>query len=151
MTKPIKLGFGNFKLWLEDAANPGTYIAPCGFNQRAMTITAATSETPDPDCDDPEAPTWLSRAVTSLSAEVTGAGVFALDGYSVWRNRMLAGLSFPIRVEFDDTGAHGGGYWAGSAILTTLGHSVQLGNDANKTQANVALSSDGEWTWSDAV
>jgi hypothetical protein len=149
MAAPRTLKFGDFKIWIEDPDNPGVFIAPCGFTQKALTITGSTSDVVIPDCDDPDAAAWVGRGIASLSAEFNGSGVFALDGHAKWRKRMLAAASFPVRVEFADTGANGGGYYSGNAVLTTLGEAVQRGADGGKTTANVAGQSDGAWIWTD--
>lgn len=151
MAKPRTLSFANFKIYVEDPDAPGTYVAPCGFTQKALNFQTESSDTNVPDCDDPEAPAWKERAISALSAQVTGAGVLALDSYSFWRAWFLAAESRNIRVLFDDTGANGGGYYQGAAILTNIGHSTQLQSDGNKAQSQVTLDSDGEWTWEDAA
>lgn len=151
MAKPRTLTFSNFKVWIADSASPGVFTAPCGFNQKALNLTAETSDTNVPDCDDPEAPAWTERGVTALSAEVTGQGVMAMGSLEAWREWFLAAESRMVRVEFDDTLANGGGYYQGLAIVTNLGHAVALGSDGNKAQLSVTLVSDGEWTWTDAA
>lgn len=149
--KPRTLSFANFKIWLNDSNSPGVFTAPCGFTQKALTIDATTSDTTVPDCDSPESPAWTERGVTALSATVTGQGVMAMASLEVWREWMLAAESRIVRVEFDDSGTNGGGYYQGSAILQSLGHSVALGSDGNKAQLAINLVSDGEWTWTDAA
>lgn len=150
MAKPTTLSFGNFKIWVADGDSPGSFIAPCGFTQKSLTMEADVSDGTVPDCDDPEAPAWKDRAVTALSATVAGQGVMAMESLATWRGRMLAGASFAVRVEFDAGVPNGGGYFSGNAILQNLGHSVQLGSDGNKAQLNVNLVSDGEWIWTAA-
>lgn len=150
MARPTTLSFGNFKIWIADADSPGAYLAPCGFTQKALTIDATTSDTTVPDCDDPEAPAWTERGVTALSATVTGQGIMAMESLEKWREWMLAAESRAVRVEFDASVPSGGGYYSGSAILQSLGHSVALGSDGNKAQLAVNLVSDGEWTWTAA-
>lgn len=147
MAKPTTLSFGNFKIWIEDANSPNSFIAPCGFTQKALTIDADVSDTTVPDCADPEAPAWAERAVSALSATVTGSGVMAMESLSLWRTWMLLATSRQVRVEIDAGVANGGGYYSGDAILQSLGHSVALGSDGNKVQLNVNLVSDGEWVF----
>jgi hypothetical protein len=151
MAQPRTLSFGNFKVYIGSNDSPGTYTAPCGFNQKALTIEAETSDTTVPDCDDPEAISWTERGVTALSATVNGSGVMAMASLELWRTWMLAGTPRTVRVEFDDTGANGGGYYEGDAILQSLGHSVALGSDGNKTQLAVNIVSSGAWTWTAAA
>ena len=74
MAKPNTLTFGKFKIYVEDPANPGSFIAPCGFTDKSLTLTAATAEEEIPDCDNPDAPAWVGRNIKSLSATVAGQG-----------------------------------------------------------------------------
>jgi hypothetical protein len=150
MAKPTTLNFANFKIWVEDPDSPNSFVAPCGFTQKALTIDATTSDFNVPDCDDPEAPAWTAREVTALSATVTGQGVMAMESLSLWRDWALSGASRAIRVELDAGVPNGGGYYMGDGILQSLGHSVALGADGNKVQLPVNIISDGEWTWVEA-
>jgi hypothetical protein len=147
MAQPRTLGFGSFKVYLGDGASPEQFTAPCGFIQKALTLDSDVSDFNVPDCDDPEAAAWKSRAITAHSASVTGSGVMAMASLDEWRTWKLASESKNIRVEFDDTLANGGGYFEGAAILQSLGFSVALGSDGNKTQQQVNIVSDGEWSW----
>jgi hypothetical protein len=47
--------------------SPEVFASPCGLNSRSFNRTAATNETNVPDCDDPDAASWLERDVVSLS------------------------------------------------------------------------------------
>jgi hypothetical protein len=151
MAKPRTLSFGKFTISISGGDSPDNWIAPCGFTQKALSIDSETSDFNLVDCDSPEAPAWVTRAVTALSASVTGQGVMAMASLATWRNWALSGLEKNIRVTIDDTLANGGGYWQGPAILQTLGNSVALGSDGNKTQQSVSMVSSGEWTWTDAA
>jgi hypothetical protein len=151
VSAPRTLSFSNFKVYISDTDSPGVYTAPCGFTQKALTIDAETSDVTVPDCDNPEDPAWTERSVTALSATITGAGVMAMASLTTWQTWALAATARTVRVEFDDTGANGGGYYEGDAILQSLGHAVALGSDGNKAQLNVNIISTGEWTWTAAA
>ncbi|WP_204279469.1 phage tail tube protein, partial [Enterobacter asburiae] len=60
------------------------FSAPCGLNSRGFNRTAATNDTNNPDCTDPDAASWLERDVVSLSGSLSGAGVVADEDYDVW-------------------------------------------------------------------
>lgn len=142
MAKPTTKTFANFIVEIEDAANPTTYLAPCGFTSKALNLSAATSETNVPDCDDPEAPAWTERGISALSGQITGGGVMATESSDLWEEWFDSGLPKNIRVRVP-----GVGYRAGSALLTSLGASVALNSDGNKVQRSVTLDSNGEWPW----
>ena len=149
MTKPATTTFGKFLVELE-SATPGTFAAPCGFTQKGFELTAATSETNVPDCDDPEAPAWVERGVTSFSAQITSSGVMALGSVDTWRTWFMSGLAKNVRVHINETSGNGGGYYAFAALLTNLGKSTQLGSDGNKVQQSVTIQSTGPVTWTAA-
>lgn len=148
MAQPKTLKFGLFKVYLGDGADPEAFSAPCGFTQKALSLSAQTNDQQIPDCDDPDAPFWTSREVNSLSASVSGSGLIAMEDYERWRNAFLAAETVSVRVELDESAANGGGYWQGKAIVTSLQHTANLGN---KSELAVSLESDGAWTWVDAT
>lgn len=151
MALPLTLSFSNFKVYISDTDSPGVYTAPCGFTQKSLVIDAETSDTTVPDCDSPEAAAWTERAVTALSATINGSGVMAMASLSLWREWALSAQARTVRVEFNETGANGGGYYEGDAILQSLGHAVALGSDGGKVQLSVNMISDGAWTWTAAA
>lgn len=136
--------FGKMRIYVEDPDNPGDYLAPCGLTEKSFTLNQTNNEDTVPDCDDPDAPAWVARTPASLSAAWSGSGVWTGEAYTIWRRLALAAAAFNVRVEFDTTGALGGGYYAGSAVLNSLGNSTSIGQ---RVQAAVDGASDGEWTW----
>jgi hypothetical protein len=138
-------------VYINTANSPDTFVAPCGFTQKALTLSATSSETNVPDCDDPTAAAWVEREVAALSGQITGSGVMALESLDEWREWFESGDVRPIRAQFDTTLANNGGYYEGNAILTNLGFSTALQQDGNKIQLAVTIDSAGEWTWFDAA
>lgn len=149
MAKPRTLPFGNFKVYLGDGATPENFTVPCGFTKESLKIAAASSSAVVPDCDDPMAAAWEEKAVSSLSAQVSGSGVLAMAGLATWRTWMLSALSKNVRVMFDDTGANGGGYFQGAAILSDFSSDADRTANGGRTQISVTIESDGQWTWVD--
>jgi hypothetical protein len=140
MTQPTTLPFSAMLVYIGSSDSPGTYTAPCGFNQKSLNIDNETSDTTVPDCDNPEDPAWTQRSVTARSATVTGSGVLATESYATWQ-----GWGADVKqVRVVLTGL---GYWEGDAILQSLGHAVALGSDGNLIQLSVNIISTGEWTW----
>ena len=127
------------------------FTAPCGFTNKGFELTAQTSDVNVPDCDNPEAPAWVQRGVTSFSGQVTGSGVMAMGSADTWRNWFMSGAVKNVRVHINETAANGGGHYDFPALLTTLGKSVQLGSDGNKVQQSVTIQSAGVVTWTPAA
>lgn len=148
MAQPKTLTFGKFLIEVESDTTPGTFVAPCGFTDRSLEIKADTSTTAIPDCDDNDLPAWNSTGVKALSASVSGQGVLSLDGHKTWRDWVLAGVSKMVRVHINQTLENSGGYYEGSAVLTSLKLDGTFGEKCKQT---VAIESDGAWVWTDAA
>lgn len=151
MAAPTTLSFTNFKVYINTANSPDLFVLPCGFTQKALTLSAASTDTLVPDCDDPTAAAWTQRAVSSLSGQISGQGVLAMESLDEWRSWFLSGAERLIRVLFDATGANNGGYLQGEAILTNLGFSTALNADGNKVQLQVTIDNAGQWYWTAAA
>jgi hypothetical protein len=147
MAKPITLPFSGFLVKLGDGGAPEVFAAPCGFIKRSLKFTAQSSDTIVPDCDDPTLPAWTQRNIISLAAQISAAGVLAMESASIWRNWFLSGLDKNIQVLWNLPGASGGGYWQGAAILTDFSADVDLKSEGGRTQASVTIDNDGQWTW----
>jgi len=132
MAQASTLSFAQFKVELGDGANPETFSAPCGLNSRGFTRTAATNETNVPDCDDPDAFSWLDRDTTSMSASLTGSGVVADEDFDRWEAWL--GKSRNVRITL------GARIWIGAFILTKLD---VTGNRGTRTLFTASLESDG--------
>ena len=151
MAKARTTSFSKFVVELGDNANPQGFVAPCGFVNKGFELTAQTSDVNVPDCDDPEAPAWVERGVTSLSAQVTGSGVAALESMATWRAWFMSGQAKTVRVNIDLPAADGGGYYEFPALLTTLSQTVQLGENGNKLQQSVTIQSSGQVAFTPAA
>ncbi|GHC61622.1 phage tail tube protein [Limoniibacter endophyticus] len=133
-----------------DGGSPETWAHSCTINTtQEFTIEATTTEATAPNCEDPNAPGWVLRAVDTLSAGINGAGTMDPVSFGVLRDKTLAGESFPVRVTLGGlTGVQGGGHFEGNYVMTSLGLAKEGKGYVTST---VALSSDGEITWVDAT
>jgi predicted secreted protein len=142
MAKPTTGTFGQFLVKIGDGADPEVFGAPCGLTTKNFNQTANTQETTVPDCDDPDAPAYIERAVDTLSAEISGSGVLAKEAHEdVWQPTFQAAASVNCRVY--PFGA-AGGFYAGKFVLTQYNNAVQRGQKVN---VDITLASDGEYTW----
>lgn len=139
------------KLLIEfgDGGGPEEFAFNCTINtSREFTLTATAVEATDPNCVDPDAPSWVARAIDTLSAGITGEGTMDPISYGALRDRMLAAEPFNVRVTLDLPGASGGGYFQGSYVMTSLGLAKE---GKNFVSASVELASNGAITWTDAA
>jgi predicted secreted protein len=134
MTQATTLKFSQFLIQLGNGAVPEVFASPCGLNSRGFSRTAATNDTNVPDCDNPDAPSWLDRDVVSLAAALSGSGVVADEDYDVWNTWWESGISKNIKVTL------GTRTWIGAAVLTKLN---VTGNRGKRVELDVSIDSDG--------
>lgn len=139
MAQPTTARFGKFSVSLEDPDSPGTYIAPCGFTSKALTLTKNLSEVAIPDCDDPDAAFWVARDVQTLSASVTGEGLLAAEAVPTWERaaKSTAPVGALVEIEF----ATGTLRYEGDVHIDSFNVSADQGGRA---QVSVSMQSDGE-------
>jgi hypothetical protein len=143
MALPTTSSFGGIILEVESSPGSGTYNAlMCGFSQKAVDLTAQTSTAIVPDCNNPEAPAWDIAGISSIGGKITLSGIAASEDEATWNGWMDSGLSRNIRYR-----KSGVGYRSGPALLTSLGESVQLRQDANLVQRSITLENSGAWPW----
>ncbi|GEC52260.1 putative secreted protein [Bradyrhizobium japonicum] len=136
MTQASTIKFGSFLVELGDGVTPTEgFSAPCGLNSRSFNRTAATNDTNVPDCDDPDAPSWLERDTVSLSAAIAGAGVVADEDFDVWNSWFESGATKNVRIRLKNR------TWIGPYKCTKLNVTGQRGS---RVTFDVSLDSDGE-------
>jgi hypothetical protein len=111
MAQPTTAKFGKMLIEL-GTGSPIVYAAPCGFTSKGVTISKNLQEVNIPDCDDPDAPTWVGRDVLSQSANITGNGVAAAESVPDWDDAAMTTESIPMRVTIDF------GAGAGTKVIT---------------------------------
>lgn len=141
LTYPATETFGSFKVEVGNGANPEVFAAPCGFDTKALNLSAATSEANVPPCNNPDAPGWTARGVSAFSAEVTGSGVMATEDSGLWSGWFLGGAAKNVRVTVSPTEVY-----LGPAVLTALGTSAALAQNGKLVQRSVTMQSAGPWT-----
>ncbi len=143
MAKPTTHTFGEFLILVESADSPGVFLAPCGLTSKAFNQTANMQETTVPDCDLPDAPAYVERAVDTLSAEISGDGILAEEAMPVWQGWFDSAAS--RRCQIYPMG-QSGGFYSGSFLLSQFNASVARGE---KVKAQLTMVSDGQYTWED--
>jgi hypothetical protein len=134
MTLATTTTFGKFLIKLGNGASPEVFSAPCGLNARGFDRKAATNTTNVPDCDDPDAPSWLESDVTSLSWSLTGSGVAASEDFDTWDAWFTSALSKNVQITLDTK------VWTGAAKLTGL---KLTGTRGSRNTFDVTIEGDG--------
>ncbi|MCK8779086.1 phage tail protein [Rhizobium sp. NTR19] len=141
MADPTTIRGGNIKVLLGNAATPIVYTAPCGFNQRSVTINKGLEEVNIPDCDNPDAVNWVGRDATSMSMSISGEGLLAAESVETWLDAVEDVESIPIKVEWHFPAKTI--TWTGKAHVESFEAGAQ---DGRRVSGNVSLQSDGKMT-----
>lgn len=121
-----------------DPEDPITYAAPCGFNQRSVTLNKGLEDTQGVNCTEPDAISWLLRDAVSLSMTVAGEGVLAVESIELWLAAVENPDSVPVKVEIE----------LPAKTITYTGRmqveSVEMGApNGRRVTNNVSMQSDG--------
>ncbi|RWR28848.1 hypothetical protein D2T31_12105 [Sinirhodobacter populi] len=141
MAKPETAKFGKMLIKIGNGETPEVLVAPCGFTSKSLTLSKNLNEVTIPDCDDPDAASWVARDVESLTASVSGDGVLAAAAVSVWQDFFDSTDS--REVEISIVFSTGTMVWTGAMHLESL---EVTGESGNRIQISVSMQSDGEMT-----
>ncbi|WP_406720365.1 phage tail tube protein [Thioclava litoralis] len=145
MAKPTTFVGSSVAIFLEDTANPGTFLRPCGLNSHTVTFSKNTQDVTVPDCDDPELPAWIERGVESLDFSANGSGILAAEALDNWWAAFNTTDSIKARIYVGKaTDTNNGRFWEGKVHVTSFETSGERGN---KAQCTVSVVSDGELTY----
>lgn len=135
--------FSGYRVLLGNGAEPEVFAAPCGFTERSLSFNRELAETNTPDCANEDAPSWLERDVTSMSATISGQGVLESTALPIWIGLLNTTESFNARVELWREGAKVG-TWAGAFALESF---ETAGTKGERVTVNVTMQSDGAVTY----
>ena len=116
-----------------------TYAAPCGFTSKSLQLSKELSEVVIPDCDAPDAASWVGRDVASLSAAVNGEGVLAEEAVDTWLAAYNSTTPVPVKIVL--TLKTETIEWVGVMHIANLTIEAEQGGRVN---LNVEMQSDGE-------
>lgn len=109
MARPTTFKYGAGYIEAGDAATPEVFAKICGFNEISVEFAKDTNDVTVGDCDDPDAPAWTERDVTSLSASFSCSGVAAKEAMPTFEELFADAVSRTIRIRIV-----GGGTGAGT-------------------------------------
>ncbi len=141
MTQPTTARFGKFRVLLGNTADPIVYAAPCGFTSKSLSLTKNLTDVNLPDCDDPDAVSWVGRDAESLSASVSGEGVLASESVETWLDAWEDSDAIPVKIEVEFAAKTV--TWTGLMHVSTFTAGAEQGG---RVTASVELQSDGELT-----
>ena len=150
MAQPTTFSFGKGTIEVGDGATPDVFSKVCGFKSIEMSLKKDTNDTTVPDCDDPDAPAWKQRDVTSIEANFKCSGVLAAAALPIIEAAFMSGPSVSVRIRLI-----GAGVGAGTPDKLYSGkyhcqHNLK-GQRGNKWEAELSGESDGVVTIADVA
>lgn len=145
MAKPVTARFGKMLIKLGDGAEPEVFAAPCGLTTKSLTLSKNLNEVDIPDCDDPDAASWVGRDVQNLTASISGDGVLAAEAIPTWDSAFKDTYSVNVEISIEfETGTL---LYEGAMHLESFEISAESGG---RVQVSISMQSDGEiastWT-----
>ena len=143
MAQPTTLKPGSFKIEIGDGGSPETFVAPCGFTQRAFNRSKTLNEVLIPDCADPDAAIVTARDVSATSWEVSGEGILAGESLATWDKFFQSNTARNIKITETWGGAIGTIVYSGAAHLESYEVTATLGT---RCTISITLKGDGALT-----
>lgn len=141
MAKPTTFRGTSLLIKIGDGGSPETFDFPCGLTSTGLNRSAETNDVSVPDCEDPDAPAWTEREVSTMAWEASGSGILAAESVPIWDDWHASGLPKNVQVDVGTAGT--GRRYVGRALLTAYNITGERGS---KVQVEVTLSGDGELT-----
>lgn len=135
MAQATTYPFSKLLIKIGNGGSPEVFTDPCGLTTKGFTRTANMNDTNIPDCDDPDAPSWLGRDVVSYAGSIAGNGVVAEESFDSWEAWWNAGETRNVRIELADIAA-----WIMPAKLQEF---AITGERGQKVNMSVNIVSDG--------
>ena len=137
MAQPNTVRPSKFRVLLGDGGTPEQFAAPCGLVSKQLNREKNYSDQSIPDCDDPDAPYWIARDLESMSMEISGEGLLALEYEQRWNDAIDSTLPVNVRVEIEfttGTRVYSGAFHVNGSLSAQQGERVKI---------SVTMSSDG--------
>lgn len=141
MAQPTVLPGTKLLILVGDGSSPEVFGQPCGLTTTGFTLTASTNTTLIPDCDDPEAPAWEAKDISSLAGQATGSGVMAVESFDLWNDWFMSAEPRNCQVKLDSAAL---GHWEGQFVLSSLKYGGERGQ---KVTVDVTIDNTGVVTW----
>lgn len=132
------------------ATESGTeFTRICLINtDRSIEFSADVKEDSIPDCDHPEDPSWKTRTVDTLAADISGSGKWPSSQIEFFYDWFASGEAKQIRFQQNAGSAPAGqGFFYGAYKLTRLNIA---GTTKEYATGEITLQSDGAVLWSPA-
>lgn len=126
-----------------DGASPETFDAICSITAKAINFDGQENTFDIPNCEDPEAISWLVAEIQNKRVTIEGSGTLNTPDFDDLHSWWDAGESRNAQVVIDVPSVDGGRILEGAWKLPKLSIT---GNRGEKMSINVSIASDGAIT-----
>lgn len=141
--------FGNFKIEVGDGATPTeafTFI--CGLTSRGINMASDVTTSEVPDCSNEDLPSWQEKDVKSLSATLSGSGMWTREAHETLFQWWFTGAKKNVKVSWMNAATGDVKTLTGPCVLTQLGETVAKGE---RLSAEISLEFSAKPTTTDAT
>lgn len=144
MAQATTIKFGEQYILVGDGATPTeVFEMPCGLTSLTRQVTTNTADVDIPDCEDPDAFSWLGIDVSSKRMTLTFSGVLAVEALELWDDWSMETALKNVRW-YRNIGAPNQGYWMAPAVLTDY---QEQGENKGRYQVSGTIIFDGKPIW----
>lgn len=146
MAQATTVRFGEQYLLVGDGQETETFASPCGITSLTRQVQTNTNDVDIPDCDDPDAFTWLGIDVVSKRMTLTFGGTLATEAIEVWDDWSMETELKNVRW-YRNVTSPAPGYFEGPAVLTDYQENSE---SRGRYQVSGTIIFDGKPTWTAA-
>jgi predicted secreted protein len=130
MTLPTTLKFAEMLILIGNGGAPETFAEPCGLTARSFNLGSALRQEAVIGGD------WDEAEAGSLSCNLSGSGVMAVESYDVWHDWIVSRAPHNVQVQLTGVGTYQGAF-----LLSEL--SLQGSRSGGRVSIELAMSSAG--------
>ena len=140
--------FGQFKIEVGDGATPTeAFTFLCGLTSKGLDMSSDVVTQEVPDCSDEDLPSWQEKDVKSISASLSGSGMWTAEAHEIMFQWWFTGAKKNVKVTWVKAASGDVGVLTGPCVLTKLGETVDKGG---RLSADISLEFSAKPTTTDA-
>lgn len=140
--------FGQFKIEVGDGATPTeAFTFLCGLTSKGLDMSSDVVTQEVPDCSNEDLPSWQEKDVKSISASLSGSGMWTAEAHETMLQWWLTGAKKNVKVSWTKAASGDVLSMVAPAVLTKLGQSVDKGG---RLSADISIEFSAKPTTTDA-
>lgn len=140
--------FGNFKIEVGNGASPEVFTFLCGLTSKGLNMASDVVTSEVPDCSDEDLPSWQEKDVKSISATISGSGMWTKEAHETLFQWWYTGAKKNVKLSWMVAASGDVKTITGPCVLASLGQTVEKGN---RLTADISLEFSAKPTTTDAT